>query len=351
MPWADKVKGILNCYLGGEASGSAAADILFGDVNPSGKLAETYPLSLSDNPSYNYYPGHTATVEYRESVFVGYRYYDTAHKNVRFPFGYGLSYTNFEYSDLKLSADSIKDTDTLTVSFKVKNTGDVDGAEIAQVYVTDNESTIYRPEQELRGFKKVFLKAGEEKEITVELGKRAFAYYNVDIHDWHVESGKFTVKIGASSRDIKLTAEVNVESTVEATIPDYRATAPKYYTADIAHIKDEEFVAVLGRELPPTVKSKDIPLDITDNFENASHTKWGGRLYGLLNKVVPEGMARAIAVQTPIRDFISMSGGVFSEQMAEGLLKILNGEKKGLRMILKDIPRAVKGIGPLLKNI
>lgn len=354
MPWADKVKGILNCYLGGEASGSAAADILFGDVNPSGKLAETYPLSLSDNPSYNYYPGHTATVEYRESVFVGYRYYDTAHKNVRFPFGYGLSYTNFEYSDLKLSADSIKDTDTLTVSFKVKNTGDVDGAEIAQVYVTDNESTIYRPEQELRGFKKVFLKAGEEKEITVELGKRAFAYYNVNIHDWHVESGKFTVKIGASSRDIKLTAEVNVESTVEATIPDYRATAPKYYTADIAHIKDEEFVAVLGRELPPCEIKAYPNLTLANTLEDSEAGKNGKKVVKLLRKFVgSEGMACSIALQTPVKNFVSMSFGVFNPQMAQELLDILNDKKplgSGLfLMIVKAIPKVIKGIPNLMK--
>ena len=354
MPWADKVKGILNCYLGGEASGSAAADILFGDVNPSGKLAETYPLSLSDNPSYNYYPGHTATVEYRESVFVGYRYYDTAHKNVRFPFGYGLSYTNFEYSDLKLSADSIKDTDTLTVSFKVKNTGDVDGAEIAQVYVTDNESTIYRPEQELRGFKKVFLKAGEEKEITVELGKRAFAYYNVNIHDWHVESGKFTVKIGASSRDIRLTAEVNVESTVEATIPDYRATAPKYYTADIAHIKDEEFVAVLGRELPPCEIKAYPNLTLANTLEDSEAGKNGKKVVKLLRKFVgSEGMACSIALQTPVKNFVSMSFGVFNPQMAQELLDILNDKKplgSGLfLMIVKAIPKVIKGIPNLMK--
>lgn len=354
MPWADKVKGILNCYLGGEASGSAAADILFGDVNPSGKLAETYPLSLSDNPSYNYYPGHTATVEYRESVFVGYRYYDTAHKNVRFPFGYGLSYTNFEYSDLKVSADSIKDTDTLTVSFKIKNTGDIDGAEIAQVYVTDNESTIYRPEQELRGFKKVFLKAGEEKEISIDLGKRAFAYYNVNIHDWHVESGKFTVKIGASSRDIKLTAEVNVESTVEATIPDYRATAPKYYTADIADIKDEEFVAVLGRELPPCEIKAYPNLTLANTLEDSEAGKNGKKVVKLLRKFVGnEGMACSIALQTPVKNFVSMSFGVFNPQMAQELLDILNDKKplgSGLFvMIVKAIPKVIKGIPNLMK--
>lgn len=354
MPWADKVKGILNCYLGGEATGSAAADILFGDVNPSGKLAETYPLSLSDNPSYNYYPGHTATVEYRESVFVGYRYYDTAHKNVRYPFGYGLSYTSFDYSDIKLSADSIKDTDTLTVSFKIKNTGSVDGAEIAQVYVTDNESTIYRPEQELRGFKKVFLKAGEEKEISLTLDKRAFAYYNVNIHDWHVETGKFTVKIGASSRDIKLSAEVNVDSTVDAIIPDYRETAAKYYTADITAISDKEFVSVLGRELPPCEIKAYPNLTVGNTIEDSVVGKNGKKVVNLLRKFVgTEGMACAIALQTPIKNFISMSFGVFNPQMAQDLLDILNDKKPLVRglvvMIVKAIPKVIKGIPNLMK--
>ena len=167
MPWADKVPAILNMFLTGQAGGSAVCDIIFGDVNPSGKLAETYPIALEDNSSYNFFPGTSVSVEYRESVYVGYKYYDTAKKEVAFPFGHGLSYTTFEYSDVKVSSDKIKDTDTVTVSFKIKNTGAVDGAEVAQIYVNDVESTIYRPVKELRAFKKVFLKAGEETEVSV----------------------------------------------------------------------------------------------------------------------------------------------------------------------------------------
>ena len=162
MPWADEVPAILNEFLTGQAAGSAVCDILFGDVNPSGKLSETYPIALEDNSSANYFPGTPVSVEYREGIYVGYRYYDTANKAVRFPFGHGLSYTTFEYSDIKLSDYSIKDTDTVTVTFKVKNTGSRDGAEVAELYVSDVESTIYRPVKELKGFKKVFLKAGEE---------------------------------------------------------------------------------------------------------------------------------------------------------------------------------------------
>ena len=356
MPWADKVQAILNCYLGGEASGSAAADILFGDVNPSGKLAETYPLSLSDNPSFNYFPGDVSTVEYRESVFVGYRYYDTAKKNVQFPFGYGLSYTTFEYSDLTVSANSIKDTDEVTVSFKVKNTGNVDGAEVAQLYIKDNESTIYRPEKELRAFKKVFLKAGEEQTITLTLGKRAFAYYNVNIHDWHVETGAFTICVGASSRDIRLTAEITVESTVDAAAPDYKATAPAYYSADIMSVPDEQFVAVLGRELPPSSVVAYPNLTIANTLEDSEAGKNGRKIVNLLRKFVgTEGMACAIALQTPVKNFISMSLGVFSPKMAQELLDVLNDKKPLVRglaaMIIKAIPKVIAGLPALLKSI
>ena len=350
MPWADEVPAILNAFLTGQASGSAVCDILFGDVNPSGKLSETYPVMLSDNSSVNYFPGTPVSVEYRESVYVGYRYYDTAGKAVRFPFGHGLSYTTFEYSDLQLSADKIQDTDTLKVTFKIKNTGDRDGAEVAQLYVSDVESTIFRPVKELKGFKKVFLKAGEEKTVEIELSKRAFAYYNVNLQDWHVESGEFKILVGASSRDIKLEASVQVESTVEAEIPDYRQTAPSYYGADIMHIGDGEFEAVLGHEIPPSQRDKSQPLTILNTLEDAADGKWGGRLNRMLRKFLgTETMAGAVALQTPIKNFISMSFGLFSPKMADGLLIILNEDKmcKGLGIIFKGVPNLIKNIGKL----
>lgn len=350
MPWADEVPAILNAFLTGQASGSAVCDILFGDVNPGGKLSETYPVMLSDNSSVNYFPGTPVSVEYRESVYVGYRYYDTAGKAVRFPFGHGLSYTTFEYSDLQLSADKIQDTDTLKVTFKIKNTGDRDGAEVAQLYVSDVESTIFRPVKELKGFKKVFLKAGEEKTVEIELSKRAFAYYNVNLQDWHVESGEFKILVGASSRDIKLEASVQVESTVEAEIPDYRQTAPSYYGADIMHIGDGEFAAVLGHEIPPSQRDKSQPLTILNTLEDAADGKWGGRLNRMLRKFLgTETMAGAVALQTPIKNFISMSFGLFSPKMAEGLLIILNEDKmcKGLGIIFKGVPNLIKNIGKL----
>lgn len=350
MPWADEVPAILNTFLTGQASGSAVCDVLFGDVNPCGKLAETYPYALSDNSSANYFPGTPVSVEYRESVYVGYRYYDKAQKAVRFPFGHGLSYTTFEYSDLKVSADKLQDTDTLTVSFTVKNTGDRDGAEVAELYVSDVESTIFRPEKELKGFKKVFLKAGEAKTVEITLDKRAFAYYNVNIHDWHVESGAFKILVGASSRDIRLETAVEVTSTVTAEIPDYRETAPEYYTGDIKHVADASFVAVLGHEIPPSQRDKNLPLDYGNTIEDAADGKWGGRLHRMLVKMLGEDtMAGAVAVQTPVKNFISMSFGLFSPQMADGLLLILNEDKfgKGMGKILKGVPHTLKNIGKL----
>ncbi len=350
MPWADKVPAILNMFLTGQAGGSAVCDIIFGDVNPSGKLSETYPYALEDNSSHNYFPGTTVSVEYREGVYVGYKYYDTAKKDVAFPFGHGLSYTTFEYSDIKLSADNIKDTDTVTVSFKIKNTGNVDGAEVAQVYVNDVESTIYRPIKELRGFKKVFLKAGEQKEVSVELDKRAFAYYNVNIGDWHVESGDFKILVGASSRDIKLEANLYVESTVEAAVPDYSKTAPSYYGANIMNVPADEFQAVYGKELPPSVRDKNAPFTFLNTIEDAQDTKWGGRIYRLLIKMLgADTMAGAIATQLPIKNFISMSFGLFSPEMAKGLIVILHEDKlwEGIKIICKGIPNLIKNLGKL----
>lgn len=215
MPWVNKVKGIVEAYLGGQAVGGAVCDILFGKVNPSAKLPETFPLKLEDNPSYLSYIGEGDMVEYREGIFVGYRYYDKKKMDVLFPFGYGLSYTTFAYSNLKVDKESMKDTDTMTVSVDVTNTGKVAGKEVVQLYVADKESTVIRPVKELRDFAKVDLAPGETKTVTFTLGKRAFAYYNVKIHDWHVETGKFDIMIGQSSRDIVLTKTVTVESTVK----------------------------------------------------------------------------------------------------------------------------------------
>ena len=214
MPWINDVKGVLYAYLGGEAVGPATVNLLYGNVNPSGKIAETFPLQLEDNPSYLYYIGDEQDkTEYREGIFVGYRYYDKKKMNVLFPFGHGLSYTTFEYSNLKLDKTEMKDTDTLTVSVDVTNTGAVKGKEVVQLYVGMPESMTIRPDKELKGFEKVELEPGETKTVSFELSKRAFAYYKTDMADWYVESGEYEIIAAKSSRDIACTAAVKVEST------------------------------------------------------------------------------------------------------------------------------------------
>ena len=361
MPWLKNVKGLLNSGLGGQASGGAVANILTGKVNPSGKTSETYPTSFEVNPTFGNYPGGPVTSEHKESVFIGYRYYDAANLDVVFPFGYGLSYTTFEYSNIKLSADKIKDTDTVDVTFTVKNTGDVDGAEVCELYVADKESTIYRPVKELRGFKKVFIKAGEEAEVTITLDKRAFAYYNVELGDWHVETGEFDILVGASSRDIKLTATMTVESTVDAKVPDYRATAPNYYN-NVANITREDFAAVYG-ELPSPEIDSNKKIDLYCCLNDARHTKWGGRLCGLIEKIMSgmgsdangDGkMLAAMATQIPIRNFIAMSMGAFSPAQAEGLLMMLNDDESsfvGFSKIFWRLGATIAKLPMLLSSI
>ena len=363
MPWLSKVKGVLNSYLGGQASGKAVCDILTGKVNPCGKLAETYPISLEDTPSFENFPGSTQTVEYRESVYIGYRYYDTAKKDVLFPFGFGLSYTTFEYSDLKLSKKKIHDSETLTVSYKIKNIGNVSGAEISQLYVSDTESTIFRPVKELKGFDKVFLNPGEEKEITIELDKRAFAYYNTNIHDWHVESGEFEILIGASSRDIKLKTTVTVLSSDEnVTVPDFRNSAPAYYTADVRNISESDFAAVLGHEVPSRYRDENEPITAMNSLEDAKNTKWGARINALVEKTLAAvmkddsgtaGMVKAMALELPIKNFVTMSSGAFSQSMTDGLLMILNDNApaKGLGKILSGLVGTIKKLPELLKMV
>ena len=188
-------------------------EILFGDINPSGKLAETFPLKLEDNPSFLSYQGEKNVVEYREGIFVGYRYYDKKKMNVLFPFGHGLSYTSFQYSPLKISSDNISDGDTVSVSLDITNTGSVYGREAVQLYVCPPAGMAIRPVQELKGFEKVGLKPGGKQNCQFKLDKRSFSYFNMILNDWYVESGKYTILAGSSSRDIRSENFVNVKST------------------------------------------------------------------------------------------------------------------------------------------
>lgn len=218
MPWLDKVAGVLQMYLAGQASGGAAVNLLFGDATPCGKLAETFPLHLEDNPSYLNFPGNREKVCYQEGVFIGYRYYDKKKMDVLFPFGYGLSYTDFTYSNMKVTVngknaadiDVIKETDEIVVSADITNTGNCDGAEIVQLYIKNPVVYQIRPEKELRDFAKVFLKAGETKTVTFMLNARAFSYYETRIHDWYAESGDYEILLASSSRDIRLQYTVSI---------------------------------------------------------------------------------------------------------------------------------------------
>ena len=357
MPWLSRVKGLINGYLGGQASGVVIADVVSGDICPSGKLAETYPLSLSDVPCSKYFPGTKRTAEHTESIYIGYRYYDTAEKDVLFPFGFGLSYTEFKYSALKLSKKKINDTDTLTVSFKVKNVGNCDGAETAQIYVADKESTIFRPKKELKGFKKVFLKAGEEAKVEIELSKRSFAFFNANIADWQVESGDFEILVGASSRDIRLSADVYVESTTDAPVPDYRETAPSYYGANIKAVPDKEFEAVLGRPIPKRVYTTDEKFDLSCSLSDAADTKWGkviiSTLSAIIDRVIKGGeteqeSVKANTFDVPIRNFITLGPDIMTEEACNGLLMLLNNEQTG-KGAVKLVSGFVYALRKLLK--
>ena len=218
MPWAERVPAILEMYLGGEAVGGAAVRLLFGEASPSGRLAETFPFKLADTPAYLNFPGYDSRVEYREGVYVGYRYYDTKQMEVLFPFGHGLSYGRFAYSNLRLDKAGMRDTDTVRVTVDIRNEGKATAKEVVQLYVRPLDGEVPRPVHELKGFEKIVLQPGKTKRVTFTLGKRAFAYYSAALSDWHVETGRYEIQVGASSRDIRLTEEIAVQSTVEAPV-------------------------------------------------------------------------------------------------------------------------------------
>ncbi|HSG17020.1 MAG TPA: glycoside hydrolase family 3 C-terminal domain-containing protein [Anaerolineae bacterium] len=213
--WIDDVAAVLEAWMMGQAGGGAIADILFGKVNPSGKLAETFPIKTADTPAYINWPGEAGLVRYGEGLFIGYRYYDTKEKKVLFPFGYGLSYTNFVYGNPALSATTFRDVDGLTVTVDITNTGNVTGKEIVQVYVHDLKSGLVRPEKELKGFSKVELQPGETRTVSIELDFRAFAYYHPKYQQWITEDGEFDILIGASAADIRHTLTTTLKSTLE----------------------------------------------------------------------------------------------------------------------------------------
>ena len=293
MPWLPCAKAVLEGYLGGQAVGGATRDVLFGTVNPCGCLPECFPVKLEDNPSYLTYGGEGDVAVYSEGVFVGYRYYDRKKMDVLFPFGHGLSYTTFAYANLRLSADRIRDTDTLTVSVDVTNTGKRAGKTVVQLYVGDRECEVFRPVRELKDFAKISLEPGETKTVTFTLSKRAFAYWNVKLHDWFVESGAFTVEIGRSSRDIALSSEVYVEGT---------QTVPMTVTPDTIYLdlmKNEK----ARRVLAPLMEKK----RLLDN-ENGSSSEAAA-------EAITDEMNEAMFLYSPLRAMVSFDQSMTYDQV------------------------------------
>ncbi len=346
MNWADEVQAILLMYLGGEAVGSATVDLLLGKTNPAGKLAESWPCKDEDVPSFAYFPGYPSTVEYREGLFVGYRYYDTAEKPVRYPFGYGLSYTSFEYSGMELSARQMGDQESLEVSCTITNTGSRAGSEIVQIYVSALHPGVFRPVQELKGFGKVLLDPGEAKQVSFKLSKRAFAFYNTAINDWSVETGDYAILIGASSRDIRLRDTIRFESEVEVRIPDYRSIAPGYYDLSGGlNVSDEEFTALLGRLIPARERNPQAEYTINSTITDIQGHWFGRILLVLINhqleKMGKENadlklMAEKMLMDMPLRSLSMNGGGQITGAMVEAIVDVVNGRVfKGLRKFLK----------------
>lgn len=344
LSWEASAKAILLGGLGGQAGAGALAEILLGRVNPSGKLAESWCEKLEDNPSYGYFPGSTKSVEYRESIYVGYRYYDTAKKSVRYPFGHGLSYTQFEYSNLRVEKG---EGNSFTVRADVRNTGARDGAEIVQLYVAPPESAVYKAEQELRGFEKLFLRAGETGTAAFALASRDFAYWDANQHAWRVDAGEYELRVSASSRDARLRAFVRVEAeNAESPAPDFRASAPCYYDLSngIGNVPDASFEAVYGGRPPARERApgeaftqNSTLVDIREKALGRALAKMIVRKAGEMTgddedeRLMMEGMIR----EAPLR-MLLMAGGDVTPGHLEGIVELLNGRFfKGLGKVLK----------------
>ena len=312
MPWKDKVKGILAGYIGGEAGGKAVVDCILGNVNPNGKLAETYPNKLEDTSCFNNYPGNEITVEYKESVYVGYKYYDKVGKDVLFPFGFGLSYTEFEYFDLKVNIENEK----VDIRFKIKNVGDVAGKEIAQIYVKKADSVIFRPDKELRDFAKVDLNPGEEKDVHIVLDRDCFEYYDIENDRWQVEAGEYEILVGKSSRNIVLNDKVVINSDDVCVKKEF---CEKYYTGDVQNVTDEEFEKLIGRELPDKVlKIEDITAENT--LEQIKNTAI------LREQNVNKATKVMMDLQKPLKKFYEKKSSKITKEMVDELIAMA---KKG----------------------
>ena len=323
MPWIGKCKAMVHGYLCGQAGAAAILRVIMGDVNPSGKLSESYPVSYDDVSSKPYFPAKERSVEYREGLYVGYRYYETVGKPVLFPFGFGLSYTTFEYSRLAATDKE--------VTFTITNTGDCDGAEVAQVYVSAAAPRVYRPKKELKGFAKIFLKAGESKEVTIPLDDKAFRYFNTKTDKFEIDGGEYDILVGASVADIRLSARVAVKGT-EAPLPAGISELPSYSSGNITAVSDAEFEKLLGHEIPDGSWTGNLRMnDAIAQLYYAKSFKArmvGKIMQGMLNKSMAKGkpdLNIIFVTNMPFRAIGKMAGGMVSQEMCQSILTIVNG--------------------------
>lgn len=324
MPWQHCCRAILHGYLGGQAGASAMLDILTGRVNPSGRLGETYPLRYEDTPAFRYYPSTERNSEYRESVFVGYRYYDTSKVRVQYPFGFGLSYTSFEYSELLVTETGVE--------FTLENTGEMDGAEVAQLYIGSPKERVFRPEKELKGFRKVFLKAGERKRVQIPFDDKAFRYWNTKTNQWEIEAGIYQIMVGASVMDIRLTGQMEKEGTTEE-VPYIPEQMPSYFSGIIQNVPDMEFEQLLGYPIPYGKWTGELGMNdavCQMYYAKSALARW---IYRVLTKKKLKNEAEGkpdlnllFQYNIPFRAIAKMTGGMVSADMVDGIVLIVNGQ-------------------------
>lgn len=320
-PWLAHCRALIYGALGGQAGAGAMVDVLTGKVNPGGKLAETWANAYAETPAKDNFAGAGRTVQYREGLYVGYRYYQTAGVPVAFPFGYGLSYTSFAYSDLKVTADSV----TLTVT----NTGARDGAEIVQVYIAKPGAEIFRPVQELKAFARVPLAAGESRTVTLPLDDKAFRYWNTRTDGWEIEGGRYEVRVGASSADIRLTADVDIRGT-NATDPYAGKALPHYKSGSVQNVPDAEWEALLGHPIPQDKVKIDRNMTLGELNHSRSPLGWliWAVLTALLNASFKKGkpdLNVLFQYNMPLRALAKMTSGAISMGMVDGLVMELQG--------------------------
>lgn len=335
-------------YLGGQAGAGAMADALLGKVNPSGKLNETWPLQLEDTPSYPYFPSKERTAEYREGLYIGYRYYDTANIPVRYPFGHGLSYTTFLYSDIHAEKDR--------VTFTIANAGAWDGAEVAQVYVSCKDGNVFRPQKELKGFAKVFLKAGESRTVSVSLDDKAFRYFNVKTNRWEVESGIYTISVASDAAHVRLSANIRVEGT---NAPAPYGALPGYESGRITRISEVEYRDLLGHPIPDGHWGGELTRN--DAICQLYYAKTGAArlVYKILTHMKEKSEAKGIpdlnilfVYNMPFRALAKMSGGLMSDRMVDDVVLFVNGHFwRGLGRLIGDFFRNRRANKAFMKKI